>query len=129
MGISYSAYAVFGFKLNIEAVNKKKTKYNEDTGEPYQVEIPSYNVALVNGVRVADTKYDADSLYVGEKIEGLEIVQSGYEEGTKALGVIVAKVCDLDDFVHIDTNMPPVVQAFADRYSLTPGLFLIQSCG
>ena len=134
MSVSYSAYAVCGFKLDITSVKKEVTKYDESTGAPYQAKIPSHDMASVDGVPVMDTTENCDALVRGECFCGLEIFKSGFENGTAVLGLASASVGDdgstcQRDFSEIPVSVPDVVAAFAKERSLTPKLFLIQSCG
>jgi hypothetical protein len=130
MGISYSTHAVWGFKLDIKFVSKKKTKYHEDTGAPYQVDVPSHLEAMVEGIPVAvGEESSGPYFYSGDKICGLTIFESGDGEGDKFLGIVAGKVNEDGNVDTISVDIPSKVQSFAQKYQLTPKLFLIQSCG
>ena len=96
MSISYNARVVYGFKLNIKEIANEVTKYNVDTGEPYLTKGDSYEIATVESTEdekiVMSTKENPDVLYDGDEFEGMEIFESGYEEGTKILGISVCGV-------------------------------------
>lgn len=130
MSISYSAYVVIGFQLDIQSVKVKRQKYNENTGEPYEVEEHSHEVAIVDGVTVGDDRDNPDCFVSGEGFEELEITESGYEAGTKVLGVRLAEVRGYKgECQPFKAALPEAVDAFSKKFGVTPGLFLIQSCG
>jgi hypothetical protein len=130
MSISYSADLVCGFKVEVRKERTAQKKFNENTGEPYEVMVPSHDVALVGAVEVATTKGNPDAFCNGEEVDGLEFGESGYESGTKWLGKVVAEVDDYkDDFKEFVPDVPAEVQAFAEKRGLTPKWFLSLSCG
>ena len=131
MSISYSARVVCGFKLDVVTVFTEQTKYNEDTGEPYQVRVESHDVAYVDGKPVIDTIENPDVLCCGEEIDGMEIIESGYSGGVKILGDVLSRVGEYNDVCHIIdlTSNSAGVVAFSEKHGLTPKLFLVMSCG
>jgi hypothetical protein len=130
MSILYSAYVVCGFKLDILVVNTEQTKYNGDTGQPYKVKVPSHVLACVDGRPVIDSRDNPDTLCCGETFEGMEIIESGYECGTKVLGAVLACASEYKGDLHeVSVTVPDAVSQFAQRHGLTVKWFLIQSCG
>lgn len=130
MSFSYSAYVVVGFQLDIRPVKAKRTKYHTDTGQPYECEVHSHNEGVVDGVVVGDDKDNLDAFCVGEGFDGLEITESGYEKGTKVLGITLAEAGEYKgDCKPFKAALPESVDAFAKKFGVTPGLYLIQSCG
>ena len=130
MGISYSAYVVVGFELTVREAKVRRTKYHEDTGKPFEVDVHSHNDGVIDGVIVADDRENADRFYNGECLEGLEIYESGYESGTKVLGVSLAECSAYKgDCKRFKAALPESVDTFAKKHGVIPGLFLIQSCG
>lgn len=132
MSISYDASLVCGFRFEVESVSESQTKYDENTGKPYSVDVPSHDIGKVEGVVVGSTKDNADAFCQGETIDGLEIGESGYERGQKWIGVKVARVGEYSkdgDFVELALDVPPEVTAFADKHGLKPKWLLSMSCG
>lgn len=130
MSISYSAYVVIGFELTVREAKVNQTKYNEDTGEPFKVDVHSHNEGVIDGVSVVDDRENVDCFCAGESFEGLDITASGYESGTKVLGVILAKCSEYEgDCKSFKAALPEAVVIFAKKHGVIPNLFLIQSCG
>lgn len=130
MSISYTSRVVCGFKLDVRKVYQQKTKFNEDTGEPYSVNDHVYDAAYVFDIKVADTKDNEDALCVGNVIEHLTIYQSGYDQGQQFLGVCVAEADDYKgDWCEFVCDKPEAVQEFRQRHSVPANWFLVQSCG
>lgn len=129
MSISYNATVVYGFEMDIITVRKKKTKYDENTGKPYTVMVDSHEIVEVQGVQVSSAKDNQDQVYVGGHIGGLGILESGYEEGTKVLGIALARTIDGDDFCEFEAKKHPKIEAFAKKFNVKPKLYLLLSCG
>ena len=135
MSISYSARVVCGFKLEIQPVSKSVTKYNQDTGEPYQVRVTEHEEGTIDGIPIRDTSQNADLFCNGETIEGLTVGESGYEIGQKWLGIVVVKVGEYDgdfhgDFHEFNLVVPDEIHEFAAKYKLENWhWFLSMSCG
>ncbi len=130
MGISYSAYVVVGFELTVREVKANRTKYNEDTGKPFEVHVHSHNDGVIDGVIVSDDRENPGCFCAGEVFDGLKITESGYEGGTKVLGVILAECSEYTgDYKPFKAALPEAVDIFAKKHGVIPNLFLIQSCG
>ncbi len=130
MGVDFTAEVVVGFKGEIVPIIAPKTKYNEDTGEPYEVNEQTHRTFVVDGVTVADDKENCDVFCCGEGFEGLTMYMSGYEEGTRVLGVRLAKADQYDDcaVVLYGVGHPEVVN-FTVKYGVRPSVYLLLSCG
>lgn len=130
MSVSYTAQLVCGFKVDIRAETKTKTMYDPDTGKPYEAKIPSHNVVRIDGVDVMTDAESADAFCNGEEFEGLEFGESGYEQGTKWLGKIVAESGEHEgDFHEFSPFVPDKVRLFSDKYRVRPRWFLSMRCG
>ena len=130
MGTSYSTSRICGYKLEIRDVNKPVTKYNPDNGEPFQKDEVSHREALVHGVVVATDIDDPDAFCSWEKIDGLRIDESGYEDGQKFLGVEVTGLSiDEKDFDEVSLEIPATVKAFEAKHKVTPKHYVFMSCG
>ena len=131
MSISYSSEVVCGFFVDIISKTESKQKFNEDTGEPYQVDIPSYEVAMVNGIEIGSTENNPDAFCNGEKLDGLEFGSSGYDNyGKKWFGKVVASASErVGDLNIFEVSIPNEVQLFVDNYGLNPTWFVSLSCG
>jgi hypothetical protein len=116
--------------LDIKTVNEEQTKYNENTGKPYKVKVPSHDVALVNGIVVLNEKDKPGATDVGAVTDGLEVVESGFENGVRILGAILALAGEYrSDWSRFDAIVPTQVKTFAKKHGLTPKFYLVQSCG
>ena len=86
MGVDYSASIVVGLLAEecIKTVDKSETitKYNEDTGEPYEKVIP-YSETCLGDIAFEDP-YDLE-----QKCPGLEPIYGGPECGVVAVGACV----------------------------------------
>jgi len=126
----YSSSVVCGFEFTIEPVTQKKTKYNQDTGEPYEAEEHSHDCIVIGGKRICENLDNPDAFCCGEKIEGLTISRSGYDHGTMVLGVKLSEVSDGDDHKTFPWSiLPEEVEAFADKYNVVPGFHHLMRCG
>ena len=92
MSISYTANFICGFKLEVRDGTEQRTKYREDTGDPYTVSVVTHRIASVQGRDVLSTKENPNALCVGEEYEGLTIFKSGYEKVELFLGIALATV-------------------------------------
>ena len=135
MGTTYDASLICGFEIEIREATKKRTKYNEDTGEPYEVDVPSHQEIVIEGKVVADDKdQHPDTFYVGEDYQGLTLGSSldGYHHGRKWLGKVLARV-DCYENEGLATwealDWPEEVKEFATKHKLTPKLILSFSYG
>ncbi len=130
MGISYTAQVVVGFELTFRKVTTKRKKYNQDSGEPYETTEFSHEVAIAAGAEIASSEHDADMFCTGEKIEGLEIFESGYESGTKVLGEQRAIVGDCGaDHAIFALAQSVALQSFANKHGVKATTHLMLSCG
>ena len=130
MGINYRTTVIYGFRLDISDINKSVTKYDENTGEPKQVEVFSHNQAQVHGVVVAEDKDNSDAFCVWEEIEGLRIEKSGYEGGDYFLGVEVGKALGNGNWwCEVGSAMPKAVTAFSHKYGVEPSIYAVMSAG
>lgn len=130
MSTTYRAELVCGFQVEIREVKKQVTKFDENTGKPYETSAYSHDVAVADGVEVGTTEICVDALSHGEELEGLEFGSSGgYGHGTKWLGKVVTKVDDYkEQFKEVKAETPACVLAFAQKHGLTPRWFLSLSC-
>jgi len=129
MSVTYRATVVAGFELTRRTVMVDRTKYNTNTGEPYTAQEESHEEAIVDSVVVA-TDQEREGFFQGEMIDGLEIHESGYEEGTQILGAVLASCSEnTHDCTDFETEIPEKVMKFAAEHGVTPKLFLLQSCG
>jgi len=130
MSISYSTDIVFGFPVEIQAIRKKRTKYDEDTGEPYEVDELSHHIAVCEGKTIATNENNPDEFCQGEKTEGLEWGESGFDGGQKWLGVIINELGDYKGmFSVIEPAMPGEVMAFGLEHDITPKLLASMTAG
>ena len=126
MGISYRADVVCGFAMEVKAVTKEVTKYDENTGQPYTVNVPSHDEVVIAGNVIAENM----EIYEGEKYLGLEIFQDGYEGGDLYLGSKVAEAVSDDRWSSIvNTDIPDLVTAFAKEHDVEARIFLVMSAG
>lgn len=83
MGVSYSSKIVVGVRLSsiLEHVDSFKTKYNPDTGEPYQVPIKRYKLLGKEMDSLPSSEED-------EELNGLQLHSIGYISDTLENGRI-----------------------------------------
>ena len=127
MSISYDAKVIVGFALDIVDVEVPKTKYDPDTGDPYQTTEFSHECATVGGVEVIPN-FGHEETY-----EGMEIIESGYTDGQLFLGVVMARVSERESFTAlVDEDFikrTRVAREFAAKHGLKERMFLVMSCG
>lgn len=114
MGADYSAVPVYG--LPVERFTEHVTKYNENTGQPYQVEVDA-----VRRVRVVGTTFEIDTgaLYgsatlqlFGDAEYGRSYVGAGWRESeynddpTPIRSAAFATVCTATDQVLDEIGAP-----------------------
>jgi hypothetical protein len=130
MGVDYTAQVVVGFELTFGKITKTRKKYNEDTGASYEIEEFSHIVASVDDIDVASNEDNPGAFCEGEKIEDLEIFKSGYQSGTKVLGILVATADDYEgDHAAFPLDLTSAAcQPFADKYGVTPQGHLLLRC-
>jgi hypothetical protein len=132
MGMTVIARVVVGFELESQAVIGEKTKYNEDTGKPYAVQIETHRVGVCEGKIVTSTAGNPDALCEGEKIEGLTIYKAGHYgdiEHRRWLGEVVAQVKYEPGAVNFEYRVPESVNAFAAKHLIEPKQTLILYMG
>lgn len=134
MSTTYTAQVVCGFIIEIIAHTEQRQKYDVNTGEPYNIDEPIYNVAMVDGVEIGSTVNDPYAFSCGEFLDGLEFGLSGYADGLEGqdwLGKVVAggSECYWDMFSQFRTDVPEEVKAFAAKHGLTPRWFISMSIG
>jgi len=126
-----NANLIYGFKLEIKIINKLVTKYNEDTGEPYQKKIYSHKEALIGDCIIASTKENDHALYFNEKYGDLYLY-SIYSGGDASyyLGLSVATVNNYEmnmyeTEVQIKKSYLISVDELGNRLGITPEYYLI----
>jgi hypothetical protein len=100
MGISVSAYLVAGVRLSDLARKVTETstvtKYNQDTGKPYDTEI------VVTKIKIGNKTFDQEAGYPEDLIKwpkGLSFVTTGdIGEGDWDSVVVGVKVAEADDY-------------------------------
>ena len=128
MGISYRV--VVGFPVTKENVYDTETKYNPDNGEPYEKKVLVGDLLKHDGVVLSDKGEYEPYHYSGDSIEGLELFESGYEDGDLILGAELAVTHDGDGIVSFDTsNVPDAVLQLAKAHGIKPIHALVSSCG
>jgi hypothetical protein len=131
MSITVVATVVVGFQGKLDAVKNPKTKYDEDTGKPYQTREHSHTNLVCGETIVADDKSNPDAFCDGESIDGLELFSSGayQQEHMRWLGKAIAKVQFDPGTTDFECEIPEEVKRFADKYGLTPRSTLILYVG
>lgn len=130
MSINYSAQLVKGFRLEIHELTKGITRYREETGEPYMAIMTAGYEARVGGQVIAQSE-ESDDFCTGESVEGFEIMESGYDEGTKYIGVVLGRVGEYSsDFEKItEAEHSDILEAFIKKFNVKPELYLALHAG
>lgn len=113
MGTSFKTYVVAGIRaehaIRTEPTKKTVTKYNEDTGEPYQKVVDGPPKVLLFGAHMTDVRTDnpEDVLYAfgKKKPSKLEAFSpGGYEERKYVIGVRIGFLEPQDDPLCLDDD-------------------------
>ena len=134
MSIYYSAYLLYGYKVDIKEHYENITKYNEDTGKPYSKRVYVYDDMLIDNIFICNNKHNEDMFCCGETIEGLEIIYSGYggnDNNDYYLGSIIEKVDDdcVAKTIDKSNKMNNTLELFSIKYNICPDYYLIIRCG
>jgi hypothetical protein len=91
MSVSVYVTNLFGWKVKVEDEIRYKKRFNEKTGEPYELEV-------VTGKRIVslgDEVLFVDEVCSHEVFDGLMTIALGYDSGEWFLGVVVQKTENL----------------------------------
>ena len=119
--MSYNCYAriIYGFKTEIEQLKKSVTKYNEEDGQPYQIEVDDYSKMMIEGKEVATDKSNPDCFCEGEEIEGLELTKI---DPQSFIGI--TRHLDDHEFDEV-TEIPRMVKDFAKEHGFTASVYFV----
>ena len=141
MSVDYNTNALCGFKLDIREVQKTKTQYDQDTGQPFAVKVFSHYDAYVDGIKVISTKDHEDKKFLwptsyddplqSTEYAGLLLHRSGGEgSGPEILGVSLAELDDWggESLMEFSPKVPKVVAKFAAKHCLQAKFYLLFLC-
>jgi hypothetical protein len=136
MSVSASATLIWGFKLELHQLSTQVTRFHEETGAPYQKDVPDGYTCGIEGI-IFNKEVWNDIDKNGEYM-GLDLLLK-YEPDQYFLGIALAKTGDImynPDVSEVeDTTMPKLIEQFIKKmydehgYVLTATMFLIPSCG
>jgi hypothetical protein len=131
MSASYYAKVVAGFQASARPQPAKVTKYDPDTGVPYEKEIDEGVVISCGSVEF--TLKESQELTDECEVDGLKLFYDpDYFPPKKGiLGVNVAETQDINysqDPIKIEIEIPKQVEDFSKRSGLKPSFFLISEC-
>lgn len=118
MGVTFRTYVVAGVistdAIKIYATNQTVTKYDEDTGEPYQKEVAGPPTVKLFGVPVvgADARYSPEDVLLASRPgslrlpPGLEVFGTGgdADERVHVIGVKIARLDPCDEPFQLDDD-------------------------
>ena len=145
MGFDLYVNVIVGFKLEVKKVLKTDTRFNEYTGEPYDIQLPSHVDAYIGDTKIFEKLNDDDEysdiediihdyVYPGVSLKGLEVFTSGDQgDGTMYLGEPLFSYSQQNDFnqeqyTYCMSKDSMFSQAIQDMYNLTgvyPGKYLV----
>ena len=133
MSTTYYSKMIYGFKFLVADIKKTVKKYDEDTGKAYDKSIFSHKAGFIESVTepIATTESNPDCFCTGEKINSLEIFQSGYLD-QMFLGLSLASVVasyQESYYQEIITKDISIVNEFAKKHNIVAKQFLIMSWG
>lgn len=124
MSITVTASVVVGFPLEIKEVPGTRTKYDVDTGKPYQVPCTAHYAAICEGLELAT---DPEAFYEDDEIDGLTLhYGSDYEMW---LGEKIAEIASGPGSEIFTPEIPEAVKAFGERHGFTPKYAVILYVG
>jgi len=109
MSVYYRNYVVYGVKGQIVDLVKNKTKYDENTGDPYTVKEKVGSIIVVNNEVLFDSissEYTFERFMYEGKYDDMDVIFTNYENTEFVIGKIVGKT-DIDDNVcevNVDTS-------------------------
>jgi len=124
MGVNHSAVLFVGVKANFKNTKKKETRYNEKTGEAYEIEISDGLEIWIGNEMVLSEKDIGNVFYDWMKLDDfserpdlahLALFQDGDDV---YIGSMVERIRDNreNSFVEPNLKIPVHVQQFADKY-------------
>jgi len=118
MSVSYYTYIIYGIKVTKKIMMKTITKYDENTGKPYQKKIPSYTEIFDENGDSIYRDYD-DDLYSEESLPGYTDIIF-LEFGSMCyLGILLGKLSDWNDRECV-INIPTNKNKFFIEYNIAP---------
>ena len=129
MSVDYSARVICGFEVETDWTYRKKTKYNEDTGEPYTVREKDYRVGRIEGREFITEREDEEAMGYEATFEGLQFLEDA-QAARLWLGVPVAVVDGWAAYqAEFAAEIPEAVAAFAKKRRFMPKWFLVLDVG
>jgi len=124
MGVTYTSRLVYGLLYKAKRATRSVTKYNDDTGEPYQREIESIFYVNEIGESIPERYNDPIDIFFGDHY-------TGYYGGNIVYGVSVGSVdCESGLMLEIDeSKLQHAKECLPDVYNRIAKLHLILEVG
>lgn len=130
MGADYYAYVAYGFKAKASKVYDVVTKYDENTGKPYEKQVE--RTAAIIGRHVLNEE-ETEQVFCGEGFEDLDVIPvTDYEE--VIIGYQMSDIGDLNCALEAKEFFPEKVpnkekiEKVASKYDVKVGYFLVPYC-
>jgi len=118
MSTSYYTYIIYGIKVTKKIMTKTITKYNENTGKPYQKEIPSHTEIFNENGSSVYKDYN-DDLYTEGSLPSYTDIIFLESDSRCYLGILLGKLSDWEDRECI-INIPENKNKFFIDYNIKP---------
>jgi hypothetical protein len=128
MGAAYYTQVIVGFQVIKHTAKSTVKRYNEITGEPYTVEEPVFEQAIIGKNRFG--KEESDEIFGSEKFEGLDVDYTT-DQQDYVIGHVVARTNDINYTqppIPFSVAIPESVIAFGKKYCVEPQFFVVPYC-
>lgn len=121
MSTAYETYLIHGFEVQVERDYAIVTKYNEDTGEPYDKKVMTdYCTVSCNGKKILNLHIDevGDKPYRGD----LQLVKANNQY---FYGQLIGRVSDMDHQREFDLSISESVGELGYTIGVKPKTFMV----